>query len=281
MEDIVGVPGRGAHALSDEAASARPNVGAGNLRAMAYAVTTPVFEGPFDLLLHLITREEVDIYQVSLSVIVDEYLGEMERMGPLNLERATEFLVIAAVLVELKSRRLLPGRNDPELDEELAWVEERDLLLARLLECKTFRDAGVALARLGDVAGLSHPRTAGPEERYLTLRPDLLAGVTPDDIRRAYLQAAAPRPAPRVDVDHVAPIRVSVHEVIEELAESLPARGSVTFRSLTAGITAPIEMIVRFLAVLELYKDGRVDLQQAERFGELEIIWMADPDEDA
>src|SRR5918911_4530937 len=121
---------------------------------MAYAVQTPVFEGPFDLLLHLITREEVDIYQVSLSGIVDAYLAEMERMGPVDLDPATEFLVIAAVLVELKSRRLLPGSDDPDLDDEFAWVEERDLLLARLLECKTFRDAGAALSRLTGAAAL-------------------------------------------------------------------------------------------------------------------------------
>src|SRR3712207_1802775 len=109
---------------------------------MPYEVQTTVYEGPFDLLLHLITREEVDLWEISLSAIVDAYVTEVERMDVVDLDGATEFLVIAATLVELKCRRLLPGPADVDVDEELALFEERDLLLARLLECKTFRDAG-------------------------------------------------------------------------------------------------------------------------------------------
>ena len=112
---------------------------------MSYAVRTPVFEGPFDLLLHLILKQEVELWEVSLSEIVDAYLTELERMETLDLDVATEFLLIAATLVELKARRLLPGLDDLELDEELLRFEERDLLLARLLECKTFKDAAQAL----------------------------------------------------------------------------------------------------------------------------------------
>src|SRR5215212_10944852 len=116
---------------------------------MAFAVATPVFEGPFDLLLHLILREQVDIYEISLSTIVDAYLAELDRMTkadtPLDLDTATEFLLIAATLIDLKARRLLPGRDDIELDEELSRFEERDLLLSRLLDCKTFQDAAKVL----------------------------------------------------------------------------------------------------------------------------------------
>src|SRR4028118_1002864 len=108
---------------------------------MAFDVATPVYEGPFDLLLHLILKEQVDIYEVPLARIVDAYLGEIERLQSLDLDVATEFLLIASTLVELKARRLLPGRDDVDLDEELALWEERDLLLSRLLECKTFKDA--------------------------------------------------------------------------------------------------------------------------------------------
>src|SRR5919199_692861 len=144
---------------------------------MPYEVSTPVYEGPFDLLLHLITREEVDLWEVSLAAIVDAYVAEIERMGTVDLEVATEFLVVAATLVELKCRRLLPGPDDVELDEELALFEERDLLLARLLECKTFRNAASAMSRLAAAAADSHPRTAGLEPRFLALTPDLLAGV--------------------------------------------------------------------------------------------------------
>ncbi len=111
---------------------------------MPYEVATPVFEGPFDLLLHLITREQVDIYEVSLSNIVDVYVAELDRLEGLDLDAATEFLLIAAILLELKSRRLLPGHDNVEMDEELALWEERDLLLARLLEAKTFKDAAAS-----------------------------------------------------------------------------------------------------------------------------------------
>jgi len=239
-------------------------------------VHTPVFEGPFDLLLHLIVRDQVDVYQVSLARIVDAYLGEIERMGTFNLDVATEFLLIAATLVELKTRRLLPGVDDPESEEELALLEERDLLLARLLECKTFRDAGTALARMASRAALSWPRAAGLEERFLALMPDFLAGVTGADVQAAYLRATAPRPVPKVDLDHVAPIRVSVAEAVDEVAWRLAAGGEgrrMTFRELTAGLEHRLEVIVCFLAVLELYKQGRVDVEQFETFGELAVVW--------
>ena len=136
---------------------------------MGYEVSTSVYAGPFDLLLHLILKQEVDLWEVSLSTIVDAYLDELDRLEALDLEIATEFLLIAATLVELKTRRLLPGPSDLELDEELLRFEERDLLLARLLECKTFKDAAVAIASRMRVAALSVARHAGPEEPYRSL----------------------------------------------------------------------------------------------------------------
>jgi segregation and condensation protein A len=241
-----------------------------------YEVHTAVYDGPFDLLLHLIVRDQVDVYQVSLSRIVDAYLAEIEGMGALDLEVATEFLLIAATLVELKTRRLLPGLDDPETEEELALLEERDLLLARLLECKTFRDAGTALARLALGASRSRPRTAGLEERFLALMPDVLAGVTPDDLRTAYLRATQPKPVRHVDLDHVAPIRVSVADAVAELTGVLPSLGPITFRRLTRGIASRLDVIVQFLAVLELYKQGRVDVDQAGSFAELTVVWTGE-----
>ena len=240
---------------------------------MPYEVQTTVYEGPFDLLLHLITRDEVDLWEVSLSAIVDAYLAEIERMGVPDLDAATEFLVIAATLVELKCRRLLPGPDDVELDEELALFEERDLLLARLLECKTFRDAGAALARLGEAAGLSQPRTAGLDPHLLALAPDLLAGVSAADLQAAYLRATTPRPVPRVDLDHVAPVRISVRDVVDELVVALPTAGPVTFRHLARHLPTRLDVIVRFLALLELYKQGLVELDQPSTFGELTVTW--------
>jgi segregation and condensation protein A len=251
----------------------RPRV-PGYPRIVPYEVSTEVFEGPFDLLLHLILREQVDLYEVSLARIVDTYLAEVERLEVTDLDVATEFLLIAATLVELKARRLLPGREDVELDDELALWEERDLLLARLLECKAFKDAAGVLGRLADHASRSFARLVGPEEQFLALAPDLLEGVDADDLRRAFLRAIAPRPVPHVDLTHVAPIRLSVAEAVAELVDELPREGRITFRRLTSALVERLEVIVRFLAVLELFKQGLVDLDQAEQFGEIEILWL-------
>jgi len=241
---------------------------------MPYEVQTPVVEGPLDLLLHLILAEQVDLYEVQLSTIVDGYLAELERMERLNLDVASEFLLIAATLVELKSRRLLPQGDDVDIDDELALWEERDLLLHRLVECKTFKEAAVALSAMAAEASRSVGRTVGVDERFVGLTPDVLAGVTPEDLRRAYLRAVAPKPTPRVELDHVAPIRASVTDAITELLEELPRVGRTTFRELTADLVDRIEIVVRFLAVLELYKVGMVDLEQPHTFGEITVAWL-------
>ena len=240
---------------------------------MAFAVATPVFEGPFDLLLHLILREQVDIYEVSLSRIVDAYLDEIECLQVIDLDIATEFLLIAATLVELKARRLLPGRDDVDLDDELALWEERDLLLARLLECKTFKDVAGVFGRLADDADRSFPRTAGPDERFDDLMPDLLEGTTSKRIHAAYLRAVTPKPVERIDLFHVAPIRASVADAVDELVDELPRVGRISFRRLTSGLVERLEVIVRFLALLELFKQGVIELNQDEQFGEIDVMW--------
>jgi segregation and condensation protein A len=239
-----------------------------------YEVQTSVFEGPFDLLLHLILREQVDIYEVSLTTVVDAYLAELDKLTVVDLEIATEFLLIAATLIELKSRRLLPAGDDLDLDEELALWEERDLLLARLLECKTFKDAARELERMASVAGRSYPRVAGLEDRFLALTPDLMEGVTPDRLRAAFLKAMQPKPSVRVTLDHVAPIRASVRDAVVELLDELPRSGRITFRRLTSGLAERLEIVVRFLAVLELFKQGAVELEQVESFGDITIVWL-------
>jgi segregation and condensation protein A len=241
---------------------------------MPYAVDTPVFQGPFDLLLHLILRDQVDLYQVSLSEIVDAYLRELEKLEVLDLEVATEFLMIAATLVELKTKRLLPAESDVDLDEELALWEERDLLLSRLLECKTFKDAARELQRLAHAASRSYPRTAGLEERFLGLAPDPLEGLKVEDLRRAFMRAVTPKPVPTVDVTHIHAVKVTVADAVEELVHELPRLGRVTFRRLTGSLVERIEVVVRFLALLELYKQGMVDLGQPAAFGEIEITWL-------
>jgi segregation and condensation protein A len=243
-------------------------------RLVPYTVSTPVFEGPFDLLLHLITREQVDLWEVSLSSIVDAYVATLEELRySLDLETATEFLLIAAVLLELKTHRLLPQSNEVDLDEEFALWEERDLLLARLLECKTYKDAAQMLTRLMDMAGRSWPRPGLLEEPFASLAPDPLAGVTPEKLRDAYRRAVAPKPVQRVAIEHIHQVRVSVSDAVAELADILPTLGRVSFSSLTADLVERLEVIVRFLAVLELYKRGSVELAQAGTFADLEVRW--------
>lgn len=240
---------------------------------MAFDVATPVYEGPFDLLLHLILKDQVDIYEVSLARIVDAYLRELERIQSLDLDVATEFLMIASTLVELKARRLLPGRDDVDLDDELALWEERDLLLSRLLECKTFKDVAAVFGRFADDADRTFPRQSGPDERFGDLVPDIMDGVTPKRIHSAYLRAVTPKPIPRIDLFHVAPVRASVADALHELLDELPRAGRISFRRLTSGLVERLDVIVRFLALLELFKQGAVELDQTERFGDIEIVW--------
>ena len=245
---------------------------------VGYAVSTPVFEGPFDLLLHLILREQVDLYDISLSTIVDAYLVELARMEQLDLEVATEFLLIAATLVELKTKRLLPGDDDVDVDEDLSLWEERDLLLARLLECKTFKDAAGMLGALHADASRSVPRTVGPDDRFWDVAPDMLEGVTPDQLFAAFQRATTPRPLPRIDLFHVAPIRISVVDTVADLCLELPRRGRVSFRELTSSLVDRLDVVVHFLAILELFKQGMVDIDQPETFGDIQVVWIAGAD---
>lgn len=238
---------------------------------MPYEVRTPVFEGPFDLLLHLILQQEVELWEVSLATIVDAYLTELERMERLDLEVATEFLLIAATLVELKARRLLPAPESVELDEELLRFEERDLLLARLLECKTFKDAASELRTRIGATDLSLARRIGPEEPFASLAPDPLESITVEQLQRAAIGALTPRPLPVVDTEHIAPIRASVRDAVETVLAILPSEGAMSFRRLVFGVSDRLEVVVRFLAVLELFKQGVVELEQASNFGMLAI----------
>lgn len=245
---------------------------------MAFEVATPVYDGPFDLLLHLILKEEVDIHEVSLTRIVEAYLEEIQRMQMINLDVATEFLLIASTLVDLKTRRLLPGKQDMDLDEELALWSERDLLLARLLDCKTFKDVASVFTQLAEQASLSYPRRSGPDERFADLMPDMLEGVTPVRLQRAFLRASQPKPPLIIDLYHIAPIRASVAEALMEMLETLPKLGKVTFKQITEAIHDRIEVVVRFLAILELFKQGRISLEQTDLFGDIEVLWTAGND---
>src|SRR6266540_3095315 len=219
---------------------------------MDYMVKTEVFEGPFDLLLHLIARQQVDIWQVSLSKITEEYLAEIKRMRELNLEVATEFLVVAATLLELKAARLLPS-PDGEDDEVEALLEERDLLFARLLQYRAYKH----------VAELFGARIA----------PSLLTGVRPEDLARLAAAAFTPVPVPQVSTEHIAPVRLTVSEAVAELAGRLRDRGETTFEALLGRNVPPIEVVINLLALLELYKRSLIELEQTATFGAITVRW--------
>ncbi|MGH9128855.1 MAG: segregation and condensation protein A [Acidimicrobiales bacterium] len=284
---------------------------------MGYEVSTPVFAGPIDLLVTLINAQQVELWDVSIAEIVNGYLAAIEiaaieaaaiegaaiegaaiegaaiegaaiegaaiegaaieGAASLDLEVATEVAMVAATLIQLKCRRLLPGPDDVDLDEELSPWEDRDLLLTRMLECQTFARAARHLQDLGAQAVLSAPRVAGLEEGLLRLAPDLLAGVSPLDLRDAFLRVSTPRPVPRVDSSHLAPPLLSVEEVVTILARELEGLGRTTFRHLTRHARTRQDVVVVFLGLLELFKVGSVDLDQAETFGELRVAWLPSP----
>ncbi|MDQ3538711.1 MAG: segregation/condensation protein A [Actinomycetota bacterium] len=247
----------------------------------SYCVSVGAFTGPFDLLLHLIARHKVDIYEVSLARITDDYLAvvrELQRprssgegtAGQLDLETATEFLLVAATLVELKAARLLPGEDDPELDE-LA-LEARDLLYARLLDYRTFKDAAAFLADgLAASAGYV-ARDVRLEQRYTELMPAVRLGVDAQQLAALAARVLADRPASSVDTSHLQPVRMTVREAAGMVMTELErAGGRATFREVTAGCRHRVEVIVCFLALLELYKLDLVDLEQAGSFDVLTV----------
>ena len=244
-------------------------------RSVTFAVSTPAFEGPIDLLLHLVSSHEVDVLDIPLLPIIDGFVHVLsEQRDRIDFNQLSEFLLVAAILVELKSQRLLPGREGTDDDDELIGWEERDLLLARLLECRAYAAAADVFVALTEQAARSVPREVGLPDDFAVHAPDLLAGVTPEELAQAYLRGAAERPIPRVDLSHVTVDTVSVAEAVSALI-ALPTYDRATsFRSLVESCTTRMEIIVRFLALLELCKMGRVTLGQGQTFGDLHIDWL-------
>ena len=236
---------------------------------MSYTVKLPVFEGPFDLLLHLISKRELDIYEVSLAQITEDYLDTIKAMTELDLEIATEFLVVAATLIEIKAARLLPG---PPLDDEDALlISERDLLIVRLLEYKAFKEAAEAIRGAFEHNAGFVSRSAGPGREFDHLCPDLFARVTPADLATLAAYALVPKAPPRLDLSHITPIRVTVADAIQAVLRALADRPSVTFDELRRDCTDRIDVVVRFLAVLEMIKRGHATVDQAENFGQIRV----------
>ncbi len=247
---------------------------------MAVLVATPVYQGPVGDLLALVGERKVDLLEVPLAEVVEAFVACLLEAPP-SLEDTSEFLLALAVLLELKSRLLLPAPTDAEVEEDLADLEARDRLVARLVELQAYSAAAAELARLMDEAARSVPRRAGLEPPFDQLAPDLLAGVTPEDLAAAYRLALQPRPGPpALDLSHVTVEPVTVAEAVAELVVALPALGRATFRDLTRHCRTTMQVIVRFLGLLELCKRGWVDLDQGETFGDLQVRWLAPPGTD-
>ena len=240
-----------------------------------YHVAIGSFEGPFDLLLHLIARHKVDIYEIPLAQITDDYLAVLRAMDAIDLDVATEFLVVAATLIELKAARLLPNEDDPDI-EDLA-LEARDLLYARLLDYRMFKEAGGYLGSRLEVLSGFVPRAVALEERYKGLMPQARLGVTPDKLAHLAALALTAKPEPVVDLSHVQPVRMTVRDAAGMVvAELQRAGGEATFAELTAGCRHRVEVIVHFLALLELYKLDLIDLEQTANFSTLRVVANAD-----
>jgi segregation and condensation protein A len=245
--------------------------GAGSsTHAGGFAVELPVFTGPFRLLADLILEQKVDVCDVSVASITDRYLAHAEDPQRWNLEEATWFLAICAVMLELKVSRLTPKHS--ELDEEDLLGGSPDLAYARSIELAAFRKVAVEIARrLEDEAGY-FGRDVGPGPEFSHLYPDPMERLEPSDL--AVLAATLLRPPPTLDLTHVTPVRYTVAEAMSTLEERIGTIGTgATFRDLVADCEERIQVVVRFLAILELYREGKVDLAQAETFGEIEVAW--------
>ena len=245
-----------------------------------FEVHLGVFEGPFDLLLGLIAKHELDITAVSLSTVTDEFISFIRQMGPVwDLDRASEFLVVAATLVDLKAARLLPAA-EVEDEDDLALLEARDLLFARLLQYRAYKEVATILAQMFAAEHRRYPRAVGPEPQFAGLLPEVLLGLGPTQFAELAARALAPKPPVVVSVAHLHSPTVSVREQAGILSERLRRLGTATFRSLTAECGATVEIVARFLALLDLFRDGFVAFEQVAPMGDLLIRWtgQAEPD---
>jgi segregation and condensation protein A len=260
--------------LVAEPPPARP-VGAADV----FSVRLDNFEGPFDLLLNLISRRQLDVTEVSLSQVTDEFISYLAGMETWDLGKATEFLVVAATLLDLKTARLLPVA-DVEDEEDLALLEARDLLFARLLQYRAYKLAAAYLGELDRTQSRRHGRAVELEPRFASLLPEVLIGVSPSQFAAIAAQAMVPKPVPLVMTDHVHAPQVSVSEHMMVLAQRLRRQGAATFRALVSDCTMTIEVVARFLGLLELYKDGSVAFDQADALAELRVRWVGPTDGD-
>jgi len=238
----------------------------------SFRVTLDNFEGPFDLLLNLIGRRQLDVTEVSLSQVTDEFISYLAALDTWDLGQATEFLVVAATLLDLKAARLLPAA-EVEDEEDLALLEARDLLFARLLQYRAYKLAAEHLGELSRRQSRRQGRSVELDPQFADLLPEVLVGVHPTRFAAIAAAALAPKPVPIVLTDHVHAPQVSVTEHMIVLRERLRRTGAATFRSLVVDCSTTIEVVARFLGLLELYREGSVAFDQAEALTELRVRW--------
>lgn len=247
-------------------------------QAEPFEVHLDVFAGPFDVLLGLIAKHKLDVTEVALAAVTSEFVSFVRASGGYDLDQMTGFLVIAATLLDLKTVRLLPSATVDD-EEDLALLEARDLLFARLLQYRAFKQVaawiGVAMA----AEALWTPRAVGLPTELAELLPAVVVGVGPTRLAELAAQAQAPRPPQLVDTDHVHIPRVSIREHISVLTERLLALGTASFRALCADCEETIEVVARFLGILELYRDGAVSFTQLTALGDLQVHWVAAPED--
>jgi segregation and condensation protein A len=265
-------------ALLDPSPGGDPD--AAGAAAPGFSLSLDNFEGPFDLLLSLITKHELDITDISLSRVTDEFIGYLKGLDSAEeLDRASEFLVVAATLLDLKIAGLLPQGELVDA-EDVALLEARDLLFARLLQYRAFKQVSAWLAERFDEEGTRRPRLVRLEEKYRQQTPELVWTLTADDFAALAAMALAPRELPTVGLEHLHAPLVSIREqaahVVTVLRAAAASGTTVSFRQLIAGIDEKGVVIARFLAVLELYRHASISFEQLEPLGDLTLMWTAE-----
>ncbi|GAB3778645.1 segregation and condensation protein A [Nocardioides ungokensis] len=238
------------------------------------------FEGPFDLLLSLISKHKLDITEVALSQVTDEFIAHVRAAGPAwDLEQTTSFLLVASTLLDLKAARLLP-QGDVEDEEDLALLEARDLLFARLMQYKAFKLVAAVLDTRLAGESKRHPRAVGLEDRFATLLPEVLIGIGLDQFAALAARAMEPKPVLEVSLHHIHAAQVSVREQATLVVERLRRSGTMTFRALCGDSPDTLTTVARFLSLLELFREGAVAFDQVTPLGELTVRWTGSDDDD-
>ena len=241
-----------------------------------FEVHLDVFQGPFELLLGLISKHKLDITEIALAKVTDEFMAHIRAYQgsdtEWDLSQASEFLLVAATLLDIKSARLLP-QVGPEDEEDLALIEARDLLFARLLQYRAFREVAAAFAERMAAAGRMTARQAGLEPQFAALLPELIMGITPDQLAMIAVRAMTPKVVPTVGLEHLYAPTVSVREQASLIVARLRALRSCSFRSLVADADSTLVIVARFLALLELFRESAIAFDQVEALGALTVRW--------